>query len=1008
MNVKKLFVIIGIAVSLLTASCNVSETDQLKEGFINPPDTARPGVYWYFMDGNLSREAITADLESMKKAGIGNVLFLEVNVGVPRGSVDFLSDQWQELFKHAVREAERLGIEFTLGSGPGWAGSGGPWVRPEQSMRHMVASEITIKGSVEFNGRLQKPDPRRPYFGEGALTESLKKEWKAYYQDEFVLAFPTPKAEKHIADQDEKALYYRAPYTSVLNIKPWLPAPDVFPEIPDAAIDKDRIIDLTGKLQSDGRLHWQVPEGRWTILRFGLRNNGAVTRPAPLPGLGFECDKFDTAAFNAHFDAYMGKLLKKIDPHKKESSGGWTMIHIDSWEMGAQNWSGHFREEFIKRRGYDPLLYLPAYLGKIVGSVEQSERFLWDVRQTSMELVLENHAGHFKKLGRRYGVTLSIEPYDMNPAADLDLGAVADVPMCEFWSKGFGFNSSFSCIEATSIAHVYGRPVVAAEAFTADSPEAWKMYPGNMKNQGDWAFCMGINKFVYHTFAHKAFNAKYLPGMTMGPYGVHWDRGQTWWPMVLAYHRYITRCQYVLRKGTSVADILFLNPEGAPLVFRAPHSALEGDDILPDKRGYNFDGCSPKALMEKADVKDHRIVFPKGTSYRVLVLPDFKTMTPGLLQKIELLIKKGAMIIGSPPLKSPGLTNYPSCDAEVKKLAKKIWGSLEIPATETNIQYGEGEVYWGGNYSKTDGSELYPNYKIIAGLLDKKGIKEDFTSASGTVRYIHRDTKNEDIYFISNRTDSVVETSCTFRTNGTPELWDPVTGEIHVLPEYKNVNGQTFVSVEFNKFQSFFIVFSHQGPASETGKSEKSNFPEIKELAEIKGSWEVSFDPKHGGPGTVTFDSLTDWSTNQEEGIRYYSGIATYTKTFDLPEPVCSGNSKELYIDLGEVQNMARVQLNGKDMGILWTTPWQVKISGIVKPKGNKLEVEVANLWANRLIGDENLPDDGVKDNKWPEWLLKGKQRTSGRFTFTNNRYYKKDMPLLRSGLLGPVRITGR
>ena len=555
----KLLTIVGFVFFLLAFSCKTSDTNSLKEGFMNPPDTARPGVYWYFMNGNLSCEGMTTDLESMKKAGIGSVLFLEVNVGnIPPGPVGFLSDKWQELFKHAVKECERLGIEFILGSGPGWAGSGGPWVKPEQSMRHLVASEITIKGPAEFNEHLQEPDPRKPYFGERALTQSLKKEWQDYYQDKFVLAFPTPKKEARIADSDEKALYYRAPYTSAPNVKPWLPAPAVFEEIPNTAIDKNKIIDLSDKLQADGSLHWKVPEGNWTILRFGLRNNGAVTRPAPMPGLGFECDKFDTVHFNSHFDAYMGKLLKKTGLRKPGSSGGWSMIHIDSWEMGAQNWSDHFREEFMKRRGYDPLPYLPAYLGEIVGSTELSERFLWDVRQTSMELVVENHAGHFKELGRRFGMKLSIEPYDMNPAADLDLGAVADVPMCEFWSKDFGFNSSFSCVEATSIAHVYGRPVVGAEAFTAGYEEGWKKHPGNMKNQGDWAFCMGINKFIYHTFAHKAFNAKYLPGMTMGPYGVHWDRGQTWWTMAPAYHRYISRCQYVLRQGeTGCRHIVF-------------------------------------------------------------------------------------------------------------------------------------------------------------------------------------------------------------------------------------------------------------------------------------------------------------------------------------------------------------------------------------------------------------------------------------------------------------------
>ena len=442
-------------------------------------------------------------------------------------------------------------------------------------------------------------------------------------------------------------------------------------------------------------------------------------------------------------------------------------------------------------------------------------------------------------------------------------------------------------------------------------------------------------------------------------------------------------------------------------MFRAPRSAFEGDDVLPDKRGYSFDACSPNALMERADVKDQRIVFPGGASYSVLVLPDFETMTPGLLQKIKSLINKGAIVIGRAPLKSPGLSNYPSCDTEVENLAKEIWGSLEIPGKETKIQYGDGELYWGGDFSKTDSSEIYPNYETIASLLDEKGMKEDFTSASGNVRYIHRFAENEDVYFVSNRTDSMVETNCTFRTTGIPELWDPLTGEIRPLSEFQTESGQTIIPQRFDKYQSFFVVFDNQEGNQEKQKIGDENFPEITELAEISGSWDVTFDPGMGGPGAVTFESLSDWSLNPVEGIRYYSGIAKYTKTFDLPGKENPEDYKEMYLNLGKVKNMARVKLNGKDMGVVWTSPWQVKISGVVKPKGNMLEVEIANSWANRLIGDENLPYDGMEDGKWPTWLLKGEERTSGRYTFTTTRYYKKGMPLQESGLLGPVKIIG-
>jgi len=999
---------LAFLVAVILSACSTTSDDNLKKEFQDPPDSVRPGVYWYFMDGNLSREAMTADLESMKEAGIGNVLFLEVNVGVPRGEVDFLSDEWQELYRHMVKEAERLGIEVALGSGPGWAGSGGPWVKPEQSMRHLVASAVSVSGPAEYNGQLPKPDPKRPYFGEGALTGSLRKLWEDYYEDVFVLAFPTPAVKRQIPDVDEKALYYRAPYTSREGVRPYIPGPADYEEVPGSAVDMNRIIDLTEKMGSDGHLYWNVPEGSWTIMRFGVRNNGAVTRPAPEPGLGFECDKFDTVAFNYHFDEYVGKLIKKVNLRKALNNKGWTMIHIDSWEMGAQNWTDNFMEEFKKRRNYDPLKFFPAYTGMIVGSLELSERFLWDVRQTSMELILENHARHFKELGRRYGFTISIEPYDMNPASDFDLGAVADVPMCEFWTKGFGFNSSYSCIEATSIAHIHGRPVVAAEAFTAGSREAWKMYPGNVKNQSDWAFCMGINKFVYHTFAHKSLGEKYRPGMTMGPYGVHWDRGQTWWPMASAYHKYITRCQHVLRQGRTVADILYLTPEGAPHVFRPPFSALEGDEVLPDKRGYNFDGCSPLALIDKAEVKDNRIVFPEGTSYSVLVLPDFKTMTPELLEKIESLIREGAVVIGNPPLKSPGLVDYPNCDVRVETLVKQIWKTHDIPESKKEIDYGKGKLLWGGSYSETDSAGLYPEYETVAGLLKKMGIKEDFISSTGSVRYTHRTTADRDIYFVSNRTDSHVKDTCVFRSApGIPELWDPVTGDIRLLGEYFREDGETAIPLEFAPAQSFFIVFDKTGKWSGRSVLNNLNFPEmIKERVMLDGSWEVSFDPEWGGPEKIVFDSLTDWSLHSDEGIRYYSGTAKYHKNFDLPASIQSGKKLKICLDLGEVKNIARVKLNGEDLGIVWTFPWRVDITEVVRKQGNNLEIEIVNLWVNRLIGDAKLPYDGVENGKWPQWLLGNKSRPTDRYTFVPRRFYDEDSPLQSSGLIGPVEIV--
>lgn len=990
---------IGSTETFFNKRQNSLEHNELARRFQNPPDSARPGVYWYFMDGNLNREEMTTDLESMKEAGIGNLVFLEVNVGVPRGPVDFMSEQWQTLFVHAVREAERLGIEITLGSGPGWAGSGGPWVTPEQSMQHLVAGSIEVHGPGRFNEKLPVPEPRKPYFP--TVTEELQKKREAYFEDVAVLAYPTLKTDVKVAFADEKALYYRAPFSSVEGVKPFLPAPAEYPPVPESAcVDMDKMIDLTDRLTSNGTLDWDVPAGDWTIMGFAARNNGANTRPAPQPGYGFECDKFSAIAFDDHFDHYIGKLLEKAGERK--IGAGWTMLHIDSWEMGAQNWTQNFRWEFRKRRGYDPQPFYPAYLGLIVGNPELTERFLWDLRVTGQELVLENHAQHLKSLGRKYGLGLSIEPYDMNPTVDLDLGAVADVPMCEFWSPGY-FNTIYSCIEGASIAHTMGRPVLAAEAFTAGSQENWQQYPGSMKNQGDWAFCMGINRFVYHTFAHKPLGQEYRPGMTMGPYGVHWDRGQTWWSMVPDYHRYITRCSFMLRQGVTVADILYLTPGGAPHVFQPPAGALEGEGILADKRGYSFDGCSPNILMERAKVNHGCISFLEGSTYRLLVLPNVETMLPEVLKKIEELVRAGATVVGSPPLKSPSLMSYPTCDRQIQEIVKRLWGSLNTPATLTQRKVGKGRIYWGGPFSRME-NELYPPYVVTAELLADIGVLEDFI-ANEPIRYTHRHTENHDIYFVANKSSHMIKADCTFRDGSNqPELWIPVTGEMCRLMQYdSDQDGRTTIPMRFEPYESFFVIFSRKQEKPSSSDLPEARFTEPKQIAVVSGPWDVSFDPNWGGPGKIVFDELEDWTQRSERSIKYYSGIATYRKFFDLPD--LQSFKGDLYLDLGDVRHIARMRFNGKDLGVVWTAPWRRKITNIAWARDNHLEIDVANLWTNRLLGDQMKPDAGVRTVQWPSGLLEGKPWPAGRYTFTTKRFSEKRFPILKSGLLGPVTI---
>ena len=1115
----------------LVLLCSAARADDLERAFDRPPENARPWVYWYFMDGNLSREGMTGDLEAMQQAGIGGVLFLEVNVGVPRGPVEFMSPAWRELLRHAIAEADRLGLEFALGAGPGWTGSGGPWVRPDQSMQHLVASQTQATGPVRFDAELPQPKPRQPFFGEGTLTPELRRAWLEFYRDVAVLAFPTPGGDFRLADIDEKALYHRAPYSSQPGVKPFLPAPARHPELPaEQCVARGAIVDLTGNLSPAGRLTWDVPPGEWTILRFGRTSTGKTTRPAPQPGLGFECDKFDAAALDAHFDAFFETLMKTVQP-KGNPGRGLTTLHFDSWEMSSQNWSAEFRTQFQQRRGYDPLRFLPVLTGLVVDNVEVSERFLWDLRQTAQELVVENHALRLKELGRRHGLQLSIEPYDLNPCADLTLGGPADIPQCEFWSKGYGFDTEFSCFESVSIGHTLGRPIVAAEAFTAAPGEDWRLYPGALKLQTDWAFCTGINRLIFHTFAHQP-EANRWPGMTMGPYGVHWQRTQTWWDMSSAYHTYLARCQHLLRQGLPVADILYLAPEGAPHVFRPPASALWGSWL--DRRGYNFDGCSPEALIQRAAVKNGRIVFPDGMSYRILVLPQFETMTPGLLRKLKELVDAGVTLIGSPPLKSPSLADYPQCDEQVVQLTMGIWNSgnegrsvfngvaepsaanrahplehaqwiwhnegapaasapvgvryfrrtveldparpiasarVALTADNTCEAFVNGRAAGGGDnfhrvyeaevtdllrpgenvltitagnggeqpnpagliasltvefrdgaavVVRTDGTwhsstaadgawspvlelgaaamkpwglpavpvrtpDIYPSYPQTVEVLARKGVVPDFV-ADGPVRYTHRRAGDTDIYLVGNTLAEPLSATCRFRVVGRrPEWWDALTGRRRELPQFTEEPGVTVVPLELAPAQSGFVVFREPGTAPV--ESAARNFPKLSPVTELTGAWDVSFAPQWGGPGTVRFERLDDWTQRPEEGVRHYSGTATYRCEFDVKADQRARCERECSLDVGQVQVMARVRLNGRDLGVVWCDPWRVEVpAGLLRDRGNALEIEVANLWLNRLIGDAGLPPDQ-------------------RRTWTTRNPFGPDTPLAPSGLLGPVRI---
>lgn len=645
----------------------------LEEGFLRPPPEARPWVYWFWLDGNLTREGVTADLEAMARAGIGGVLIMEVDQGAPPGPVRFGSPAWRELFRHVLREARRLGIEVNMNNDAGWTGSGGPWIEPAQAMQRLVFSETTVEGPRAFDGEL----PRPPSVA-------------GYYRDVAAIAFPRSLEAARVEGANGKAFF------EPILVLPAFPAELPGPRV-GSAVPRSRVVDLSPRLGEDGRLRWEVPEGRWTILRAGHTPTGAENLPSPADGRGLECDKLGREGAEAQFRGFIAKLIED-SPDAAGEGKALVATHIDSWEVGTQNWTPRMREEFARRRGYDLLPYLPAIAGYVVEDAEATERFLWDFRRTISELLLENYAGRFRELARERGMRLTIEAYHTCPVDELAYAGRADEPMGEFWSWS-RYAAAFSCTEMASAAHTYGKRIVGAEAFTATDAERWLGHPANVKELGDWAFSEGVNRFVFHRYAHQPWtNPERPPGMSMGPWGLHYERTQTWWETSAAWHAYLSRCQWILQQGLFVADVLYLAPEGAPVTLHGQR-AFAKDGLPVERPGYHFDVASSEVVLARLSVRDGALVLPDGMRYRALVLPRSERMTPELLAKVRDLVAGGATAIGIPPKKSPSLSGHPDSDARVRALAAEIWGEGPLPAGGGERAFGKGRVVFGPEFS---------------------------------------------------------------------------------------------------------------------------------------------------------------------------------------------------------------------------------------------------------------------------------------------------------------------
>jgi alpha-L-rhamnosidase len=951
---------------------NCLGTPALEESFKTPPDAVKPWVFWFWINGNISRDGITKDLESMKRVGIGGVIWMEVSgpQWAPQGPIESGGREWRELMQWAISEADRLGMAFDLSVDFGY-GSGGPHITPDSSMQKIVWSETPVTGGRNIS--LQLPKPLVDY------KDEVKKAWlrpgqqmnpvvmKALkeidsYRDISVFAIP--------ASKKRAVLPSRGTHGKQGSKKD--PTQLSKPSNQTALLPAD-VIDVTDRVGADGALSWDAPAGDWVVVRLGHASNFKMTRPSPQAAVGLECDRLHPRGIDTHFEHQLKPILEAA---KNKAGRTLQYVHVDSWEAGFQDWTTGFTEEFKKRRGYDIRPWLPVLTGHCVKSADQTDRFRWDINQTVSELTLANYIDRLRERLAPYDVKFSCEPYGHLCVNDLDYASRGDFPIAEFWTerdyKGpfptfsdYWYNSMKGI---ASVANTYGKPRIGAESFTGS--RGWVDHPYLIKGMGDEAFCNGISHYIFHLSAHQAYDSM-KPGLTHRKWGQHFNRQQTWWEFSKPYMDYVARCQLLLQQGRRVVDVACLYQEGAPLDFNNLKFGLP--------TGHDYDLCTSE-IIQRMTVANGLLQLPSGVNYRYLVLPGSGRLTLPTARKVAELQQAGAHIyLQAPIIGTPGLEGYPQADQEVKAIAK-AWPVLP--------KAGWGEVF--------ASDKLAPDFQ------------------GDNLKWIHRRIEGTDIYFVANTKPESMQRLCSFRCRGKIiELWDPETGNKYAVQTAAISADRTDIMLRFEPAQSWFVVFRNEaGNLKGNLKLETGNFQPLKPVMELEGAWQVTFDPKWGGPEQpVVFNDLTDWTDQTDPGIKYYSGTATYRKKFEFTQvssfqfPV-----SKLYLDLGKVEVMARVKVNNTDCGIAWKPPYRVEISHALRAGENELEIEVVNTWVNLMIGDEQLPlDSDWKDWEtllaWPDWFKQGGRSSTGRYTFTTVRHYKKESPLLPSGLLGPVKL---
>lgn len=1094
MHIKKLSLLIATLIALPAAAA------PLLADFINPPDSARPRVWWHWMDGNISKTGILEDLQWMKRVGLGGVQQFDGSLFTPQVVAEravYGSPAWQADLRTAAVEAQRLGLELAIAGAPGWSETGGPWVKPEQAMKKLVWSELTVDGGSADPLLPAPPKVAGPFMDVAAQSEHKEVAEPAWYRDIAVLAVPAqapqpvPAQIVSRAGDDVKArlsdgrladplqlavgadgatwvtLSYARPATfqavTVAIPAPrgfgTAPLPDVvlqasddgqhyvdiapvplstapqqtiafaphsaawwrvllkapvgggvppaapgvimppfgqpakaFPlsevalhaqarvhrveekagfaaaedyyaiDTPGAArgIPANSVIDVTRFLRPDGHLDWTAPPGRWTLLRFGYSLTGKQNGPAPVEATGLEVDKLNAGYVRGYMDDYLDRVGRAVGPDLMGRRGIRALLN-DSIEAGPQNWTDDMESQFRARRGYDMVRWLPVVTGRIVVDAGASDRFLWDLRRTIGELYSDGHYATIAQEAHKRGLMVYGEALeDRRPQLgdDMDMRSHTDVPMSAMWAvpaDGEPRPTYIADIEgAASVAHIWGQNLVAAESMTAFG-QPWAFAPRDLKKTADIEFALGVNRIVIHTSAHQPLDG-ITPGVTLAPFlGQYFTRHETWAEQAKPWIDYLARTSFMLQQGQHVADIAYYYGEEGPL------TGLYGTQPNHDvPAGYEFDYVNLNALRQQFSVDGGQLASRSGARYRLLYLGgSSQRMTVAALEQIAALARAGATVVGKRPVATPSEGDDTRAFA---RLTDALWGPAGASAGVRRV--GRGSVDGGGDLRAALARLRIAPAVQLAGPADG-------------VLATQRHTATHELYFVANTSNEPRTVEAVFRdARQAPEIWQPENGCVAAVPHREDGEGVR-VPLQLAPQQSLFVVF----PRGAATPGRKEGIAEPLAWTTLDGPWHLSFAPGRGAPaGSMSLERLEPWNHSAIPGVRYFSGTATYRKTFK----VGANPPARAILDLGDVHDVAQVRLNGKALGIAWKPPYRFDLGALLHPGDNQLEVEVTNLWKNRLIGDAQPGAQSVT-------------HVSG--------VYSADAPLRDAGMTGPVRL---